>query len=98
MEATRLIIPSFLDGCARSIGEKNLALSRRTRGRMYTEDGFEEANRRRGDLGKQFVLSRESTFDPWERVVHRGQPFLVPVAGLFEKTGTLLEKVNGRGG
>lgn len=51
-----------------------------------------------GDLGKQFVLSRESTFDPWERVVHRGQPFLVPVAGLFEKTGTLLEKVNGRGG
>lgn len=43
----------------------------------------EEANRsgKGEDLGKQFVLSRESTFDPWERVVHRGQPFLVPVAG-----------------
>lgn len=81
MEVTRLIIPSFLDELLRAQqrgrGEKNLLLSRRTRGRMYTEDGLEEGEGGRG-LGKQSVLSRESTFDPWERVVHRGQPFLVP--------------------
>lgn len=82
MEATRLIIPSFPDD-ERGFGEKNLRMGVRLYPGEYVGECIPKMGRRseskRGDLGKQFVLSQcESTFDPWERVVHRGRPFLVP--------------------
>ena len=89
MEATRLIIPSFLDELLRAQqrgrGEKNLLLSRRTRGRMYTEDGLEEGEGRRGssvpfagqthrNSYRNYVLrprSRGSWLIPWMRQPNR---------------------------
>lgn len=81
MEATRLIIPSFLDELLRAQqrgrGEKIFFYPGERVGECIPKMGSRKGRGGRG-LGKQSVLSRESTFDPWERVVHRGQPFLVP--------------------
>lgn len=87
MEATRLIIPSFLDELLRAQqrgrGEKNLLLSRRTRGRMYTEDGLEEekggawANNPSYLVNQRLILGNE--------LFIAANHSLSPVAGLFEK-------------